>query len=235
MLPTLLSLVFLSLFIALGVWQIHRYHYKKFLLQKFQQAAHSQPLALSTIKNFNNIRFQHVRARGYYINDKTMLVQNRIHQQQLGFEVLTPFQIEGSQKVLLVNRGWVPMPPSQKAPFIKSVNGTQIISGVINVLDKHIFILGKNILYPSKWPLIMQKIDLGEIAKLTHFQLYPFVLRLDANQANGYVREWKPINVKPQRHVGYALQWFGLAFALIIAYLFLSRKKIKHWIENYVA
>jgi len=226
LLPTLLLLILLAFFITLAVWQLHRYRYKKELLQQFQDAASAQPIGLSQINKFQDIRFRHIRVRGHYINKKSMLIQHRRYQEQPGFDVLTPFEVEGSQKILLVNRGWVPMQSNRQSPALQSIYGIQTIVGTIKTVSHRSFILGKNILNPSKWPLIMQKINISEISKLTQYKLYPFILRLDANQANGFVRDWKVVTTKPERHLGYALQWFGLGFVLIIVYLFSIRKKV---------
>ena len=42
---------------------------------------------------------------------------------------------------------------------------------------------------------------------------------LDADQPDGYLRQWQPPGFPPLRHTAYAVQWFGLALALGIIYL----------------
>ena len=37
--------------------------------------------------------------------------------------------------------------------------------------------------------------------------------------ADGYVRAWSAPGFPPMRHVGYAVQWFGLAAALLVIYI----------------
>lgn len=188
------SLLCLFLFVlccTLGVWQIKRYHFKVALL------AHFQP----------------TKVIGHYVQSETMLVQNRYHDGQIGFEVLTPFQIKGEKKLLLVNRGWVAKLDKQTLSARE-----QQITGYIKLLDEYQFILGKNILNPTALPIVMQKIDLDELTRMTHRDYYPYILRLDAKEPNGFVREWIVSAMPPERHMAYAVQWFALALVLLIAY-----------------
>ncbi len=220
--PTSLVTVMLILLILLGFWQLHRYQFKNQLLTRYQQALHSEALPLAKLDSRNDIRFQHVRVSGRYLNARSMLVQNRFYQDRLGFDVVTPLAVNGSDKILLVNRGWVPAHRNHQLPDIQPVKAVQSLTGHVQTVDSYVFTLGKNILDPTQRPLQIQKIDIPELTSLTGLHFYPFVLRLDADQPHGFVREWKPISVMPQRHLGYAVQWFALALTLLIAYFFFS-------------
>ena len=220
--PTLISFFVLCFFIALGCWQVHRYHVKQNLLKQYQKAIHAEPLILSEINKFSNLRFRQLRVSGHYLNNKTMLLQNRIYQKRIGFDVLTPLIIAGNNKALLINRGWVPASRGLQAPHINPVNEKQTLTGYIKPIDTSHFTLGKNILNTQKWPLKMQKVDIKALSELTGLQFYPFVLRLAADQANGFGRHWQPINLKIQHHLGYAAQWFLMALVFLIGYFFIS-------------
>lgn len=215
---SLLCLTFFILCCTLGSWQLHRYTDKKTLLTQYQQRLTSQPIPLSQLTVSAPPQFQRISVSGFYLNELTMLVQNRFYHDQLGYEVLTPLRIPGQQKLLLIDRGWIQKPNTQSLPTIENVSSTQDITGYIKLLNEHQFILGKNILAPKQAPLVMQRIDLYEISSITQQSFYPFILRLDANQTNGFVRDWIIASVTPERHMGYAVQWFALAFVLFIAY-----------------
>jgi len=223
----LLCLFFVILFCVLGVWQVHRYQYKKTLLFTYQHRLESAPVPFSPLMLGLNVsrqnadqtlQFQPVEMEGHYVNALTMLVQNQVYKGQMGVEVLTPLQIAGEKKLLLVDRGWVRKPNNDTMPSIKPISGTQRINGYIKILNEYQFILGKNIYYPSASPIVMQKIDTDEISRMTHQSFYPFILRLGDSGAAGYVRDWTIITVLPQRHMGYAVQWFLMAMVLFIAY-----------------
>lgn len=210
---SLLCLFLFILCIALGQWQLHRYAYKKTLLATYQKRLHEKPQDFQIIVSQQDLQFQPVKIAGEYVNSLTMLIQNRFYHDEPGFEVLTPLKISGDKKLLLVDRGWI------KNPDILPVLKKQEITGHIKLLDEYQFILGDNLLQPDKKPYVLQRVDINEISQITHQAFYPFILRLDANQENGFVRDWTIVTVMPARHMAYAIQWFALALVLLIAYL----------------
>jgi surfeit locus 1 family protein len=50
---------------------------------------------------------------------------------------------------------------------------------------------------------------------------------LDANEPEGYVAQWQAPGFPPLRHVAYAVQWFGLALALVVIYLATNLRRSK--------
>ena len=57
--------------------------------------------------------------------------------------------------------------------------------------------------------------------------------RLDAvfkqRKHDGFVREWNPVIMSPEKHIGYAVQWFSMTFVLILLFLkeFMGGRNIK--------
>jgi cytochrome oxidase assembly protein ShyY1 len=45
------------------------------------------------------------------------------------------------------------------------------------------------------------------------------LILLDPEEPDGFVRNWTAPGFPPMRHVGYAVQWFGLALALLVIYI----------------
>jgi len=100
----ILCLFFVFLFSMLGVWQLHRYHYKKMLVSTFQDRLAAAPKPFLQVTGLDDLQFQRVTVEGHYLNGLTMLVQNKFYQGRPGFEVLTPLQIMGQKKILLVGK-----------------------------------------------------------------------------------------------------------------------------------
>jgi surfeit locus 1 family protein len=58
----------------------------------------------------------------------------------------------------------------------------------------------------------------------------PGLVLLDAEQPDGYEREWQTrFQSGPERHLAYAVQWFAFATAALVIYLIVSfrRKPIR--------
>jgi surfeit locus 1 family protein len=52
------------------------------------------------------------------------------------------------------------------------------------------------------------------------------VILLDPGQPDGYLRNWSPPGLPPLRHLGYAVQWFALAVALVVIYVVTNTRKV---------
>ncbi len=146
------------------------------------------------------------------------MLDNRFYQHQVGFEVLTPFYVDG--KVILVNRGWVPRGRTRaQLPQIKAVIGQQTLRGTVYFPPAHTFTLSHKMEENQGWPKIIQSLDMMQINTLLKREPLSFIIRLDTDQDNGFARDWTIINLTPERHIGYAIQWFALAGVLLIIYL----------------
>ena len=213
-----LCILLFCLCVALGIWQLHRYAYKKALLVTWQTRLSQAPNNFANIADTNDVQFASVKIQGHYLNALTILVQNRFYHDQLGFEVLTPVQMPHDKKWLWVDRGWIQKSEASSLLNIQTSKGDQEMCGHLKLLDEYQFILGKNILQPDSKPIVVQRVDIGEFQQKMHHEFYPFILRLNADQANGFVRDWTIVTVPPSRHMVYAVQWFAFALILLVGY-----------------
>jgi cytochrome oxidase assembly protein ShyY1 len=56
-------------------------------------------------------------------------------------------------------------------------------------------------------------------------RVYPLVIRLEIDQLGSLPRYWPSTVMSPEKHKGYAIQWFSMALAVLIAWLFFSFSK----------
>ncbi len=220
---TLFCLVGFVILCLLGRWQIHRYQFKKRLLATYSHNHDRAAVPIGkALRQFHQLAFLHVKLTGHYDNTHTMLLAHRPHGERTGYQVVTPFWGAGFTRPFLINRGWVPAPRKYgQLPVVPAVTGTVELKGSIK-LPEYVFTLGKNILPPIHWPLVMQKVDLKQLASLLHARPWPFTLRLDPKAGSGFVRDWIVTTVTPSRHLSYAVQWFLMALGLVWIYLKLS-------------
>ena len=232
--PRLISTVFLlligPLLISLGIWQLHRASDKRQLETQFERR-HQAMLTLQDIANttaLRDIAYRSIQVTGHYDNAHQLLIDNKIMNHRVGYEVLTPFIPYKSNKIIMVNRGWIPSTGQRdRLPPIKSSRGKQTIKGLIKLTPKKAFLVGKNVNFKS-WPALVQAIDKKQLFMLYHKPLYPFIILLSPQSPNGFVRKWRPIVITPEKHVAYAVQWFALALTLVIMYLVLNTKREDH-------
>lgn len=228
--PTAATAVMLPALLALGVWQLHRADYKRHLQAEYDQYQNepAAPIA-SEMRGVDTLRFHRLRARGRYEADRQILIDNRIHQGQPGYEVITPLHIDGGPVRILVNRGWVAAGPDRQPPPLDTPGEAVEVTGVAMVPASPGLVLGDVHPPGPNWPVTWQYLDLGDYAHRVTFPVLPVVLLLDPDSpSGGFVRQWARLDTGIHTHQGYALTWFSLAAALAVIYLLANVRKEDH-------
>ncbi|MDH3768945.1 MAG: SURF1 family protein, partial [Gammaproteobacteria bacterium] len=151
------------------------------------------------------------------------LLEGFSHEGQPGLHVLTPFLLPGNE-IVMINRGWLPE------------TRTRDTSPDLSVGEDVRELNGRVVPYPqaglrleaeaaTQWPRRVVYPTHQDIADALGVQVHPHMIWLNANEADGFVRAWKPSEFGPARHVGYAVQWFGLAVTLILIYIILQFRR----------
>lgn len=223
---TLLTAVLLAAFIALGVWQWNRGAAKQSVWAEFLREASAEPLAGRDIDALP--RFSRVRLTGEFRPEHQFLLDNRSHAGRPGYEVLTPFV--SNDRTVLVNRGWVPFTGYRdRLPDITMPSGTER-EIVARVEELPAAGLAGGRAAPdanAPWPKLTSFPTADELATSLGKKLPRRILLLDAKASDGYVREWSPPGLPPDRHFSYAIQWWGFATVLLVLYFGLNIRKVK--------
>lgn len=218
-----LALLVMSLFIGLGCWQLSRAQQKKTLILEFKKRSNLAPIREQQLNNQDDLRFYPVEVAGKFDNQHHVLLDNKTFHGQVGYELYTPFLITKSKQWILVDRGFIPLGSSRKIlPHINSVEGEKIIKGMLNQAPR-LFSLGKMQEGETfTWPLRLQYIDLGALSTLMNRSLFSQVIILSPQDSHALLQEWQIVTMSPERHVGYAIQWFALALTLLILFIALN-------------
>ncbi|HEX4481417.1 MAG TPA: SURF1 family protein [Rudaea sp.] len=220
-----LTLVGVVIFCTLGIWQLQRKAEKEKFLTAFAEAPKSAPVELSTVKDIaDDTRYPHVHAVGHFIADRGYLFDEQFHAGEPGVRVIAVFDT-GGDRPLLVDRGWIAWnhaPGTQ--PSVPPLASQTDITGIYAPYPGGGIRVGGNPL-PSQttWPKLTLHLDPAEISADLGKRVLPRILLSDPDASSGFVREWTPNVMPPERHAAYAFQWFALAvaaFAILIA---------RHW------
>jgi surfeit locus 1 family protein len=220
---------FFTLFLSLGAWQVQRANEKQqFLDLEVKRVNESVQMVSETPNDATALRYKKATVTGHYDTTKQFLLDNQIDKGKAGYFVFTQFKLENSNKVILVNRGWIPLiEPRATLPNVDfQADDETTLSGRINTFPSiGLKLDGAN--QPTQTnPAIVGVIDTQVLATHTGYELFNFQLELDANSPNGFKREWATAKImQPEQHLGYALQWFGLAFVLTIIFIKFGLKK----------
>jgi len=229
--PTVLAAVLLAGLVSLGLWQLRRAEEKTQLIERATSRAEDPPYRLGSdsvlpSEAMSKLEFRRVVATGRYDSVHQYLLDNRTHAGQAGFEVLTQLEL-GRGTGVLVNRGWIASSGHRdRLPVLPVPVGPVEVSGQFARPRENRLVLGPSgYEEAAAWPRIVQRIELDPMSKALGHQLVPLVVLLDPSSPDGFERDWRPhLGISPARHWAYAFQWFALAAALVVLYIFHARR-----------
>lgn len=226
--PTLLILVAMGIAIRLGFWQLDRAHQKEAVeahIARNERApvrtVTAAPIALGAIE------YHPVRARGRFMPEHVVYLDNRPYRDQPGFYVVMPLQLAGGGYVL-VNRGWLPRNADVRtviAPYATPL-GDVWVEGIARADASRAFELGQGGSAPHQ--SIRQNLDVGAFAAETRLPLQPFVIQQTNGASDSLVRDWPAPTLGVERNYGYMLQWWGMAAAALVFGLYVARRAAKN-------
>lgn len=230
----LFSVCLLPLLVGAGFWQLNRAQ-QKITLQQSLQAQQAMP-ALS-IRDYSQLEpgtgllYRPVQAFGEFLPGKLWLLENKVYRGKVGFEVIMPFRFSDGTLVL-VNRGWVVGTGYRdRMPEIATPAGRLNISGWLTLPSKNRLLAGA-VSESTLWPKLILAIDVNAIAaSLQPDEVLPQVLQLAPESPAALVTNWQPINLSPEKHRGYAVQWFAMACALILL-TFFANTNVNVWFKS---
>jgi surfeit locus 1 family protein len=209
---TVLTVAAVALFLQLGRWQWHRAEAKRELAAEFS-AGDVAPQELGDRAAAALPRYTRVRVHGAYDAAHQFLLENLSHDGMPGYQVLTPLLLVDG-RVLLVNRGWLPLTHSRHEPPSISIGTTGEVApaGKLDALPVAGIALGR--LPPAaqaSWPKLTSFPTMADLSTALGTPLEAQQLLLNADEPEGYVRDWHVGGFGPERHIGYAVQWWCFA------------------------
>jgi cytochrome oxidase assembly protein ShyY1 len=223
----LFTAAFFPFLIALGLWQLEREQQKLDAEKVYETRSANEPTDVSSIDWTNpDLNWIAIRATGFFDNTRQLLLDNRILNSVVGYEVISPFYTD--DRVLLVNRGWIAQGPSrQSLPELGLTEEQITITGHIYVPDGELMILGAEEAVTDRWPKVIQSVDIQVLSSVMDEAFEPHIVRLDENSTAVLQTNWTAINMRPEVHRAYAVQWFVMASVLMFLYLFFSIRKLE--------
>ena len=223
---TLFTLAFAPLLLWLGLWQLDREHEKSQLQQDYELRALAPAMPLDTIDwQRNDLGFLKVKATGQFESERIYLLDNKIHDGRVGYELINPFVTEAGQTVLL-NRGWIAQGASRsELPPIPVVQGRVEITGSIYVPLDDVFLL--NAVEEDsgmRGVKVIQSVIIDSISADLAKNIVPYTVRLLEGSAGLEQANWQAVNMLPEKHRAYAVQWFAMLVALLAMFIYFGFK-----------
>lgn len=207
------ALAAMALTASLGRWQLSRAAEKEALqaaiaerqrLPALDGASFAQALSDDQARE---LLHRAITLRGQWLADRTVFLDNRPMARQTGFYVLTPLRLTGSDRVVLVQRGWAPRHQVDRSllPPVQTPTGAVQVSGRIAAHPPRVYQLGQ-----EQGGAIRQNLDLDAWRAETGLPLAPVLVVQTGAASDGLQRDWPEAASGVEKHYGYAFQWFGL-------------------------
>jgi len=146
----LLTIICIVLFIKFGLWQYHKATIKQDIQARYNAAVTAEGLDFpATLMREDEgaieaLKYQKVKATGYYLAQYTVLLDNQTEQNRVGYHVITPLKLAESEAIVLVNRGWIEGNATHaELPDVSTPQSLQNISGQVWVPSTRYFTLEK--------------------------------------------------------------------------------------------
>lgn len=224
---TVFSLFFFTVFLNLSHWQLERAEEKR-ALQRDYTDRRNQPAVTPGSLNSDkeSLTGRNLKLIGHYDNQRTFLLDNRVFEGKVGYEVISPIFLSADSKwdLILINRGWIAMGATRNDPVeIARIEAEISAPGWIYIPRGEMLSLASEVRGGS-WPRVIQRLDIPHmITELnTTKRVFPFIVRLHETSPGALPRRWPIINMLPEKHTGYAVQWFVMAITILIAYVWAS-------------
>ena len=224
----IVTLILLSMFIRLGLWQLERADEKHAIEQQQQALMKQGSLKIDSKLSLQDVfEYQTAEVNGRFLPDRVMFLDNKPYNGVHGYHVITPLRINNTEKYILVNRGWVPMRAHRKdLPEVNTSDKQQNITGMIKFPAEQ-FKLGEAINENNQWPWRIQWLELDLIAKQLGIEILPFVVLQQGEENSNFIRDWKIIVSPAEKNISYAVQWFSFAILLLVIFIVVNTRKIK--------
>ncbi|MEQ1694302.1 MAG: SURF1 family cytochrome oxidase biogenesis protein [Hyphomicrobiaceae bacterium] len=243
--PTVLSALAFCLLFGLGTWQWNRKTWKETILATLASRGKSPPIPATAswpglpchdLKDTglaNGCEYQPVSLRGVFEHTRERHIFTAAPQVQglgsrQGYWIFTPLRLDGSGKTVYVNRGFVPDDRKEASKRVLGQTSQSVeVFGLYRSAQVRATFDGqndtaKNIYYvrnPSElWP-VEPDAPVNE--------MWAYVDQTGPVPAGGFPLPLAGKVTLSNRHLEYAITWFGLAATLFVMYVAYARSRLK--------
>lgn len=220
-LPLLLTLVMLAVLLVLGLWQLDRLAWKQDLLAQISERRLQAPRQIATAAGLARLTRSadefspvylsgrwHVELEQYWFAQAHLPPPGLAREDQIGFHVLTPLELEDGSFVF-VDRGFVPA--RLRDASSRPVNLPTQITGILRWPDRRGRFDAADRPDLRQWYVR----DTVAMAQAAGISAPPFLIEQSIPQ-NGWPYAGQSRLSLSNRHLEYAMTWFGLALVLVI-------------------
>jgi surfeit locus 1 family protein len=227
LLTTVLVLAAIGVMVRLGIWQLDRLEARRAFNTRVQAQLDAPRLDLNQSSldfDLTEMEYRSVTVRGSYDHRQEVALRNQAWEHRLGVHLITPLRIDGSDRAILIDRGWIPLEDFESGNWEQFEEpGLVEINGVIRASQTRPDIGGRTDppLEPGQDRLIAWNLmNVDRIDQQISHSLLPVYIQQapDPDRAGLPYRTQPDLDLSEGPHLGYAGQWFLFALVLAVGY-----------------
>lgn len=219
LIPMAAAAVALSVTVSAAYWQFSRGLDKDRISAQIEAANAEASLTLgdSPVSELS-ARFRRVVATGRFEPRALVLADNQVHRSTVGYHVYMPLVLTGSNRAVLVKRGWIAAGRDrQSLPDVLTPQEEVRIEGLALPANRRFLELSSQ---PQQGP-VWQNVTLDRFLAAHPMPLHGFVLEQHgAGPDDGLIRDWPRPDSGAAKHYGYAFQWAALSALILLLTVF---------------
>lgn len=226
LLPTIATLCLLAILFYLGCWQINRGTIKKNYRIEMEKTSNLPARSFNQVKNlpYSEIKFKEVSLDVNFTGHKIFL-DNYTQNKQIGFRLIAPAKINAGRKLVLIDLGFIPaLNMKRELPDFQLPNKLHIQGKIYKVATG--ITLSNNIIETNdKLNYRLQTMEYGLLATSLGQDFYNYLIIPNNSISPTLSKIPIEFGISPQKHYGYAFQWFSIAACLMVYYLITVLRK----------
>lgn len=222
--------------INLGLWQLRRLDERRALNAAILAGLNGPVTALTGADvDPNALDFHRVTATGEFDNAQSIVLRNQPFDLRPGVHLITPLRLDGSNRAVLVDRGWIPSDDAgRETRQVYNETGRVTVEGIAAKSqprpDRFLVPTDPTPAPPETRLDEWFRVDIERIQAQVPYPLLPIFIKQSPD------KNAKPdtpplraemIDLSEGPHLNYALQWFSFAIILLVVYGTLLRREAK--------
>ncbi len=228
----LLTVVVFSILVKLGFWQLARAQEKRAIESEIAQRANRSAVSLGALTELEVVQPTGIRVTlsATPVTKRYLLLDNQSHQGEVGYLALQLTKTSSDQFILL-ERGFVVAPNTRDVlPKVDWLQQPFTVEG--RLYKRSANPLSHDLYMESGVPNRIQNLNITQLKEAWQVEIEPYVLQPDvkaSQMANWqYAQPWQPVSLSPDKHTGYAVQWFSMAGVLVLINIVLLMRIVRN-------